>query len=62
MTNYVTRAGIQTDPALAAFVEREVLGPLGHDANNFWEGFASLLGDGHSVHGLGNIAKCFSLK
>ncbi|MBX7460679.1 malate synthase G [Qipengyuania huizhouensis] len=45
MTNYVTRAGIQTDPALAAFVEREVLGPLGHDANNFWEGFASLLGD-----------------
>ncbi|MXO47018.1 malate synthase G [Erythrobacter vulgaris] len=45
MTNYVTRAGIQTDPALAEFFEREVLAPLDLDVNQFWEGFAGLLGE-----------------
>ena len=45
MTNYVTRAGIQTDPALAEFVERKVLAPLDLDVNRFWEGFAGLLGE-----------------
>ena len=29
MTEYVTRAGIETDPQLAAFIDTEVLGPLG---------------------------------
>ena len=45
MTNYVTRAGIETDPELAAFVEDEVLAPLDLDAAEFWQGFARLLGE-----------------
>ena len=45
MTNYVTRAGIETDPELAVFVEDEVLAPLGLDVAEFWEGFARLLGE-----------------
>ena len=44
MTEYVTRAGIETDPKLAAFIETEVLGPLGRDVDGFWQGFAQLLG------------------
>ncbi|MFA6219494.1 MAG: malate synthase G [Erythrobacter sp.] len=44
MTEYVTRAGIETDPALASFIETEVLGPLGRDVDAFWQGFAALLG------------------
>jgi malate synthase len=44
MTEYVTRAGIETDPKLAAFIETEVLGPLGRDVDAFWRGFAQLLG------------------
>ena len=44
MTEFVTRAGIEADPQLAAFIETEVLGPLGRDADDFWTGFASLLG------------------
>ncbi|MBY6217211.1 malate synthase G [Qipengyuania aquimaris] len=44
MTNYVTRAGIEVDPALATFVETDVLPPLGRDADAFWAGFAQLLG------------------
>ena len=45
MTQYVTRAGIETDPALATFVEEEVLAPLGRDPETFWQGFARLLGE-----------------
>ena len=45
MTNYVTRAGIETDPELAAFVEDEVLAPLDLDVAEFWQGFARLLGE-----------------
>ena len=45
MTNYVTRAGIETDPELAAFVEDEVLAPLDLDAAEFWQGLAGLLGE-----------------
>ena len=45
MTNYVTRAGIETDPKLAAFIENEVLGPLGRDVDAFWQGFAKLLAE-----------------
>ncbi|QKG70339.1 malate synthase G [Erythrobacter mangrovi] len=44
MTEYVTRAGIETDPALATFIETEVLAPLGRDVDAFWQGFAALLG------------------
>jgi malate synthase len=44
MTDYVTRAGIETDPQLARFLETEVLGPLGRDVDAFWQGFADLLG------------------
>ncbi len=45
MSNYVTRAGIEIDPALATFVETEVLPPLGKDSDRFWQGFSALLGD-----------------
>ena len=34
---------LQIDSALAAFVEGEVLAPLGTDAAAFWQGFADLL-------------------
>ena len=43
MSERVEKAGLKVDAALAAFVEREVLAPLGHDATTFWSGFASLL-------------------
>ncbi len=38
------RAGLKIDAAVAGFVEREVLGPLGRDAAQFWEGLAALTG------------------
>ena len=44
MTEFVTRAGIEADPQLAAFIETDVLGPLGRDVDAFWKGFADLLG------------------
>ncbi len=43
MSSYVDRAGIAVDPALAQFVERDVLAPLGRDESEFWRGFAGLL-------------------
>jgi len=43
MSNRVERSGLAVDAALAAFVEGEVLGPLGRDAAVFWAGFAALL-------------------
>jgi len=39
----VEKAGLKVDAALAAFVEGEVLAPLGQDATAFWAGFAALL-------------------
>jgi malate synthase len=39
----VEKAGLKVDAALAAFVEGEVLAPLGQDAGEFWAGFAALL-------------------
>jgi malate synthase len=39
----VERSGLQVDAALAAFIESEVLAPLGRDAEAFWSGFAELL-------------------
>jgi len=44
MSVSVERAGLQVDDTLAAFVEGEVLTPLGKDAGAFWQGFAALLG------------------
>ena len=43
MTDMITRAGLAIDSRLAAFLDREVLGPLGRDAEAFWQGFAALL-------------------
>ena len=45
MSNFVSRAGLQVDSALAEFVDSEVLVPLGQDADAFWQGFAELLAD-----------------
>ena len=49
MTDYVARGSgdkaIRIDPALASFIENEVLGVLGRDPAVFWDGFASLLAD-----------------
>ena len=45
MTDYVTRNQIEVDPALAAFIEGEVLPPLGRDVEQFWQGLAGLLGE-----------------
>jgi malate synthase len=36
------RAGLKVDAALAAFIENEVLPPLGRDAGAFWQGLAAL--------------------
>ncbi|UVI40699.1 malate synthase G [Qipengyuania spongiae] len=43
MRDYTTRGGIEVDPALADFIETEVLAGLGRDADAFWSGFADLL-------------------
>ncbi len=43
MSERVEKAGLKVDAALAAFVETEVLAPLGKDAAGFWSGFAALL-------------------
>ncbi len=43
MSDYVDKSGLQIESALAWFVERDVLAPLGKDAAAFWQGFADLL-------------------
>ncbi|NCU11352.1 MAG: malate synthase G [Sphingomonadaceae bacterium] len=43
MSERVEKAGLKVDAALAAFVEAQVLAPLGQDADAFWTGFAALL-------------------
>ena len=45
MSDLVLRSGLSVDARLAAFVEGEVLAPLGRDVAGFWQGFAALLGD-----------------
>ena len=45
MSEYIERAGIAVDPALAKFIEQEVLAPLGRDEDDFWRGFTDLLGE-----------------
>ncbi|MGB7654827.1 MAG: malate synthase G [Novosphingobium sp.] len=43
MSDRVEKSGLQVDAALAAFIEGEVLAPLGKDVSAFWAGFAALL-------------------
>jgi len=43
VSEFVDKAGLQVDGALARLVENEVLAPLGRDSGKFWEGFADLL-------------------
>jgi malate synthase len=45
MTDMTPRAGLAVDAALARFLEREVLTPLGRDVDAFWQGFAALLAE-----------------
>ena len=45
MTDMITRAGIAIDSRLAAFLEAQVLTPLGRDVAAFWQGFAGLLAE-----------------
>ena len=44
MTDTIQRSGLKVDSRLAAFLEAEVLAPLGRDPAAFWSGFAALLG------------------
>ena len=43
MSERVERNGLRVDAALADFLEREVLAPLGRDTSAFWAGFAELV-------------------
>ena len=43
MSEYQDKAGLQVGRQLAAFVDDEVLAPLGKEAAAFWSGFARLL-------------------
>ncbi len=45
MQDMVTRARLSVDEKLVQLLETDVLGPLGRDADAFWEGFAALLAD-----------------
>jgi malate synthase len=42
MSSYVTRAGLQVDEQLAAFVEQEALNGLDVASDSFWAGFAEM--------------------
>ena len=43
MSDRVEKSRLQVDTALAAFIEQDVLAPLGKDAAAFWAGFAAML-------------------
>ncbi|MAN76637.1 MAG: malate synthase G [Rhizobiales bacterium] len=43
MSSYVTRAGLQVDEQLAAFVEQEALNGLDIASDSFWAGFAEMV-------------------
>ena len=45
MSDFIDKAGISIDPALANLLESEVLGTLGRDVATFWQGFAKLLAE-----------------
>ncbi len=42
MRSRVERSGLQVDAELAAFIEGDVVAPLGRDLGEFWSGFAAL--------------------
>jgi len=44
MTDRIEKSGLKVDARLAAFVDGQVLAPLGQDPAAFWDGFAALLG------------------
>ncbi|SCX90202.1 malate synthase [Novosphingobium aromaticivorans] len=44
MNGRIERSGLQVDAKLATFIDGEVLGPLGIQADAFWQGFAALVG------------------
>ncbi len=44
MGQAIDRAGLKVDGALAQFIERDVIQPLGRDPARFWSDFAALLG------------------
>ncbi|MDC0886330.1 malate synthase G [Altererythrobacter sp.] len=44
MSDYLTRGTLQIDPALANFIDSEVLPPIGIDPARFWDGFSHLAG------------------
>ena len=44
MNERIERSGLKVDAQLSRFIDSEVLGPLGLDANAFWQGFAQLVG------------------
>ena len=43
MSERVEKAGLEVDAALAAFLETEILRPLGRDVGAFWTGFAEIV-------------------
>lgn len=43
MTDYVNRGGLKVAAILGAFIERDVLAPLGLDAERFWAGAGDIL-------------------
>jgi len=43
LSERVEKSGLQVDAALAAFLESEILQPLGRDVAAFWRGFADLV-------------------
>ena len=45
MSNYLDRAGLKVDSALASFIEEEVLGGLNITADNFWDSLSSVVAD-----------------
>ncbi len=45
MDSRVTRANLQVDSGLAAFIEEQALPGTGVDAGEFWSGYASILAD-----------------
>jgi malate synthase len=45
MTDRVERSGLQVDAGLAAFIEQDVIAPLGIEPEGFWAGFAALCND-----------------
>ncbi len=45
MPDYLDRAGLKVDQALAAFIEGEALPGTRVDPDRFWRGFARLVAD-----------------